>query len=241
LTESDGVAATDLGKYFAVVRDNIRGPIPFHVSKYDDASALIFGCAEYSHDFKSLRLIVLALGSLRASIILTVAGATPQVTALLRHALESAMYAYLFFEDVEYYNKWRQREESLAAKREARNFLTFGGMLKVVKGKDPRLAKTIEEIYDFLITFGAHPNVAQVAPLVEYQFDEGAELGQANLKMLVSDTERDAISIWICYTYEVVMRIFQKIWPDEYASLGIEAGMRDAYFHLKLFRAQKKA
>lgn len=228
-----------LKDHVSAVRQNLAGPLPLFIDTYDAALRVALSRRQISRSFRSFRMFVLAGASLRTAVVTALSGATPQVVPLLRHALECAMYGYCFEKDRPTFIAWRDREKGKKEKELARAKLSSGKLIRIVEAEDESLAQIVRILYDELVSMGSHPNVMQVEPITKFYFEEGNETGEAKVGVLFGDTERATAFVWIGYTYEATMRLFQKVWPDDFLLLGIEASLRDSMFHLSNFRQLK--
>lgn len=228
-----------LSDYISAVKQNISGPVPVFLQSYDAALRVALSKRQIAKGFRSYRMFVLASASLRASLITTLSGATPQAVPLLRHALECALYGYCFEKDYQTFTAWRDREKGKRQRDTAREKLATGRLFRLLETRDTELAKIVKSLYENLISMGSHPNVMQVEPITKFYFEEGKEEGYAKVGVLFGESERATAFVWIGFTYEAVSRLFQRIWPDDFLLLGVEASLRDAMFQLGNFRAMR--
>lgn len=183
-----------------------------------EADALMAGLVESFNNephIVSARLFHLAYGSLKVSVALTLAGATPQVPILLRHALECGVYGYLFSRSPEYEELWNSRETDVKAKKKMRSGRT--GPMKmatsILEAEDPVLCERIREALDFSIDQGAHPNIFQLLGATR---EEESGDGQFTFytKLLGGQSEREISFTHYCGVAVELVNIFELIWPE---------------------------
>lgn len=149
------------------------------------------------------------------------------------------MYGYCFEKDRATFIAWRDREKGKKEKEIARAKLSFGKLIAIIEASDKSLAEIVRNLYDSLVSMGSHPNVMQVEPITKFYFEDGSETGEAKVGVLFGEDERATAFVWIGFTYEATSRLFQKVWPDDFLLLGIEASLRDSMFHLSNFRQMR--
>lgn len=210
-----------LAEYLGNVQHNLTGPIPAVVTYADDMLGHFLKNLHNSQGLRSLSLFNYSYGSWRASTLLTLAGATPQVPTLHRHALEAALYGYLFKFDGEMKRLWERRHESNSIKSKFRN----GGLpkaKKILSDKDPALSASIFDFYDHLIDFGGHPNVLALESLTEYVIEDGASHGGVVFQMLSGQEERVTANTHCVALAIMIASLARYVWPTRFDILGIQ-------------------
>ena len=199
-----------LDEYLKKVQMNISGPKPFCIELADD---LLMKCANNLHEnlhVTSARLFQIGFGSWRSAILLTLAGATSQVPAVLRHALECACYSFLCANDESFAQTWWDREVSESARKSLKGRNSpMAKARELLKSRNLPLHKQVKQTYDHLIDFGAHPNVLIFAD----HMDEGDESGIYTTKLLGSGEARSSAHVTSSGVALEMLLLFRETWP----------------------------
>ena len=230
MAESEKV--NSLFGYLSAARHNVKAEVPNYITLFDQALGMIGTYPKYESGLASLRMILLAHSSLRASIFLNLAGATSQVPPLLRHSVEASLYGFEFANDREAFNIWKSREDGVKEKKNARNRLSYGRLRGQLERTSPNFAHEMDILYDDLLMLGAHPNVAQIVMVSASSISEGDDYGTSNFEYLMSSTEREISWAFIASSYRIAIETYRLIFPREFLMLGMEAIFRDAAYHL---------
>ena len=151
---------------------------------------------------------------------LTWSGQLPESYALLRSALENALYGLYLSKNPKSQETWLQREDSAQSKRKVKDEFKIVSLLKLAAQVAPEEGKVAKTLYDRTIDHGAHPNElalmqtlklakqpAHVQFSVSYLQGNGVPL-QLSL--------RTAAQIGVC-----TLSLFERVLPERFAILGI--------------------
>lgn len=97
---------------------------------------------------------------------LAISGQVYEANSVARACLEASLYGFYIFRHPESIVTWSKRNESKSQMRKVRELFKPGRLfaeLRVVKGRDERLASIAERLYEQTIDMGAHPNVSGLA------------------------------------------------------------------------------
>ena len=97
-------------------------------------------------------------GAYRGAVRLLLGGQATETYALLRLAIENALYA-VYTGDNERAELWAQRGNSPKHAKQIRHDFTVGKMRECLARIDSQLAASVNQLYEMSIDFGAHPNV----------------------------------------------------------------------------------
>ncbi len=122
---------------------------------------------------------------------------------------------------VEWRATWQARHKG---KSQATKFREKGGPAAkaALRKTNPKLADEYVRLYDELIDFGAHPNVAAIELSTSYHFEDGAEDGMVYFSQLTGATERYFSSIQLAEICNFILQVLRLIWPERYLILGVE-------------------
>jgi hypothetical protein len=110
--------------------------------------------AEWQGDPLGTILLLNSHASFLAAVRIALSGQCPPTHMVLRGALESALYSLIASESDENRDIWLNRDKD---KDRCRRLYTAKNALRRLQ-HDPNLLRVIDEAYDLLIDFGAHPN-----------------------------------------------------------------------------------
>jgi hypothetical protein len=94
----------------------------------------------------------------RAASLLAMSGMPTDAYPLIRSVLEHAGYALLIEKNSSHGETWLRRQDGEKAKRIARKAFTPAQIKDLLQGLDKGLLKVFDDLYEFSIDFGAHPN-----------------------------------------------------------------------------------
>lgn len=230
---------SDLARYLGKSRSNLEGPIPTCVSVADELVALLANGLDKNEHLTSGRVFQLGFGSWRTAVSCGLAGATSQVPIVLRHAVECALYAYLFTQNKEYEQLWWERETNLDAKKTLRNGRT-GALAKAREYlilENSQLSNRVKKTLDHLIDFGAHPNIFQLIQATEDNVDDDPEYYSTML--LGTNESRNDSFIQCCLVANELASIFELAWSRRYHELGGKPKHDEALGQARLFIANR--
>lgn len=165
---------------------------------------------------------------------LSITGNTHQIPPILRVALEAAIYSHLFMVSTAWRETWKARHKS---KSQASKFRDRGGAAAkdALRTVSPKMADEYVRIYDNLIDFGAHPNVAAIGFSTSYQFEEGADDGMVYFSQLTGERERYFSGVQIAEVCNFILQVLSLTWPTRYQLLGVEAARIELLRQTMLF------
>lgn len=201
----------DLDRYLELFSELASQKAPSELARADDA---ICGYVKLLPSVKNHFLIALVfsgINKLRATQVLIRGGAVTETTPLMRVSLECVLYALAVKCDSKVSNAWENRHSDEDAKKFLRREL--GKRSKnILKSQNENVASNYDMLYQKLIDFGAHPNIASIAPLMKYAAaNEGPRL---DFQQLSSGPERLAIGSLLLKSYFVFGQVLLLIWPD---------------------------
>lgn len=89
---------------------------------------------------------------------LAMSGQTAEVYASLRLCLENGLYGLYLSRNPASRETWLRRHDSEQAKRRVRDEFTIRNLFETLRGCDGSEARVAEELYEYCIDYGAHPN-----------------------------------------------------------------------------------
>jgi len=118
-------------------------------------------------------LLVNAYSLYLSAVRIALSGQSPPVFAVLRACLESALYAVIAAQSEANCTIWIQRKQNL---KKCRKIFKKETATKYLEDFDPNLAGCVNESYDALIDFGAHPNPRSVLGHMSFDTKDEGEL-----------------------------------------------------------------
>jgi len=160
---------------------------------------------------------------------LSMGGQVPEVYPLIRLCIENAMYA-LFIQDdptidddiPERSKIWLDRDEGEAAEKKCRATFTYGNVRKHLASRDAALGERVNELYQWTIAYGAHPNFYGQAQASDLFSKEGG-----NVQYLLPDTTACKVCIQAVVQGGIcALEVFGLILQDRYDEAGISARIK---------------
>lgn len=150
---------------FANARPELELFIQIDEALYSQAQTLLH---EPTRDELEVAMLTARLFSIqRAAARLVMAGQQYEARALMRAAVECAVYAWALAHNAELRQVWVKRDEGAAQRSAARNAFQWNGLMKLLEAADAQLVAVVRAQYEELIDLGAHPNVGGVAAHAE--------------------------------------------------------------------------
>lgn len=169
-------------------------------------------------------LIVRTHGSFLAALRLAMSGQIAEAYPVLRQAIEQAWYALHIAKDPFYPSRmeiWRSRNEDMAAKTKCKQEFTIANVRATHETLDPDTAKHLQQLYEFVIDFGAHPN--QLGVLAGIAISEGDKRTDYKVGIICHETLPMLLSIRLIVAVAVgALKIFQQIFPERFEIMSID-------------------
>lgn len=200
---------------------NLQTSAPFVIDQADALLSDALSRLDGTERLTSARLFQLAFHSWRVAAAVGRAGAVGQVTALLRHSLECALYAFACARDANLERDWWSREIDASSKRRLRDRerSPLATARRHLRAEKTPLERRIWRTLDHLIDFGAHPNVFQLINLSsESQLSQ--EKVRISTSLLAFGDIRDQAMMHACGVSLELMDVYSLIWPDRFANLS---------------------
>ncbi len=159
--------------------------------------------------------------SFLAALRLAMSGQVLESFPVLRAAVEQTWYAVHIAKDPERARIWLNRNEGTTEKSRAKSEFTVKNVKDTHTGLDAVTARTLHEIYEMLIDFGAHPN--QFGVMSSMSTSETDE--QINLTVGVLHPAPPLILFGLrtaCNVAIGALKAFQLIFPAQFSSAGID-------------------
>lgn len=188
--------------------------------KIDDALLLLCGNLSNAGDWLAPLFALKAHSCYRAAIGLAMAGQSPEAFALLRSALESALYGLYIHGSAEARAIWLARNDGVAAKNAMKAMFTMTNIWTCLKAADAHLQGIAQTMYDRTIELGGHPNVASVATAFSMEKHEtGATF---KLAYMTKDEETIGVTLRsVAHIGVTVLKLFGLAFPARYAELEL--------------------
>jgi hypothetical protein len=164
-----------LAAFIDQARDHLLGAFAQYPTEYGKLVALdasIYNLTAHTTDSENpcaAALAVRAASSYRAAVQLAMSGQIPEAYMVLRGCPESALYAHLIDENVDAWDVWNRRGESVAAQRACAKLFSKGVLVGSLAKRSPALSEQADQLYERCIELGAHPNEMAVAMSMEVE------------------------------------------------------------------------
>lgn len=156
----------------------------------------------------------------RAGCMLAMCGHAVECNAVLRSALENALYALHISQHLGYDELFLRRHDSKEKRKEVRKKFEWKSVMGSFKQSNPQAAKTVEVLYERMIDFGAHPNEKAVSSStkinrlpdrikIQHTYIAGGTLHQRH-------SLKTAVQVGLCG-----LIAFQHIFKEKFDILGI--------------------
>ncbi len=169
-------------------------------------------------------LMVRTHSSFLAGTRLAMSGQGLESCPVLRAAVEQAWYALHIAKDPNPPSRvetWLNRNMGAAEKRRCKSEFMLRSVWRTHEEIDPDAARTLHEIYENLIDFGAHPNQSGVMAAAKVaEFDEKTVYDIRILHaepLAIAWALKNALGVAIG-----ALNVFRTIFPDRFAPLGID-------------------
>ena len=168
-----------------------------------------------------LLLTLRAHSAFRAAVSLAFAGAVLEAMASLRLCLETAGYAAMMQGNEPLSLIWLSRGDSDKCKSNARHAFRHSEVRRVLEERDKKLSEIYQNLYEYLIDGGAHPNERGFMESLQVQDleDGGARLIQIYVQddpKILERGVRAAGKVGVC-----ALMTFEMMYPDEFRDLEI--------------------
>lgn len=152
-------------------------------------------------------------------------GQSPPVFAILRQSLESAVYAFMMSNDHSLESVWINRTKSEKSKRRCRDSFSFRNGVRALNKAEEGIGDYVLHHYDWLIEFGAHPNLRSVINHVDFaQREDAVELTVTYVHHPQSlEVKRSLVACMECGIAIVIVAAMAL--PDDPVSKDIESNM----------------
>ena len=163
--------------------------------------------------------------SFRTAVYLSMAGHQIETFAILRQAIEYALYANHMSKNPESIEAWLARSNSEKERARCRTEFSYANVIKSVKLK--HLNQALRSLYVRCIDYGAHPNEASVftSMLVERDGKGTAKVKQTILScenQLVGLSQKTIRQAGIC-----MLDVFRSIWSERFQIMGLAEELRE--------------
>jgi hypothetical protein len=174
-------------------------------------------------------LLIRAHSSVLGSIRLSMSGQTTESTAVLRSALEAAWYALHIAKDpnpVDRIRLWFNRNDCDADKARCKSEFTIANVRKTLEGLDSVTALSMQQVYELLIDFGAHPNQLGVMTALSIPGDENNR--EYRVGILHPEPADIAFALKLAVDVSVsVFKVYGFISPERLQLMGIDQDIKN--------------
>jgi hypothetical protein len=197
--------------------------LPDRCAKVRDVDgALTLLCKNLSDagDWLTPMFVLKAHSAYRAAAGLAMAGQTPEAFALMRTALESALYGLYVHSTTGARGIWLDRSDGIAQKNMMKATFTMTKMWACLKAADEQLQGIAQALYDRTIELGAHPNVASIA--IGFSMEKHEKGATFKLAYLTNDQESISTTLKsVAQIGVTVLKIFSLAFPARCDELGL--------------------
>jgi hypothetical protein len=189
--------------------------------------ALFLRAASHLNEPKHPLVALLLLrthAAFRAASLVAMTGMPTEVYPLIRSVLEHAGYALLMHQNTGHGETWLRRHDGLDEKKAVRKAFTPTEIKELLGNLDKGLQKVFDELYEYSIDFGGHPNERSLTSNLSLKESERTK--EYRVQYLHGDTP------WVAAAIRNTARAglfalyaFQHTMPAKFALLGIKDEM----------------
>ena len=170
--------------------------------------------------------ILQAHASYRAAAGLAMSCQSPQAFMVMRGCLESSLYGLYFHRNPDTFDVWLRRHDDDAARRDVKNEFKVSRLKACLEEIDPSTNSVLAQLYEKMIDFGAHPNVASLATAFRSSRSEGRRqfkvLYLTAAPEMIHGTMKSVAQTGVCS-----LLIFRNIFPERFDLLGITESLKE--------------
>jgi hypothetical protein len=181
----------------------------------------------YEHLLVSRLLMVRAHASVLAGLRLAMSGQTTESYPVLHAAVELSWYALHIAKDPSPSRRaviWLNRNENDTDKTTCKAEFTIANVRRTHESSDADTAKTMQQLYEHLIDFGAHPNqLGVMTPMSKMETEKQVNFSVGILypeRMVVVFALRMAVGVAIS-----ALKTFELIFPERFRLLRIDQAL----------------
>lgn len=161
----------------------------------------------------------------RGAVRLAASGELPEAFALMRSALENALYAFHVHRNPKIGEIWMERGSDIKSKKKCQQAFRIGPILGEYEKYDSYNGKPARTLYETFIDYGAHPNSDSVYSNI---IPEEDEKGKRVLSLQLNTNElplRHAL-VNVARTGGCCLFIFENIYRERFQSFGLSEKLR---------------
>ena len=181
-----------------------------------------------SHLLVPRLLLVRIHSAFLAAIRLAMSGQATESFPVLRSAIEQAWYALHIAKDPkapERANTWLSRNVDISSKAKCKSEFTVAKVRSTHEGLDPATAGELQERYENLIEFGAHPN--QLGVFASVKKTKSDKLVDYKVGILASDSIAVPFALRMAVAVAVgALKVFKLIYPERFGITGADLGIQ---------------
>lgn len=169
-------------------------------------------------------LIVRTFSSFLAAIRLAMSGQIAEAYPVLRQAIEQSWYALHIAKDPSAPSRievWLRRNEDATAKTKCKEEFTIANVRATHKPLDPDTAMYLQELYESVIDYGAHPN--QLGVLIGIAHSKGNKKIDYKVGIIFPQTLPMMLTVRLAVAVAVgALKVFQQIFPERFKIMSID-------------------
>ena len=200
---------------FANLKDDYKA-----LKEIDGLFVLVGNSIDNPEEIWPAVLFYRAHSAFRSAVYLVMAGHQIEAFAIMRQAIEYALYANHMAKRPQSIQIWLDRPNSKKDTNKCRTEFGYGNVVKSVKIK--KLNDIVRELYGCCIDYGAHPNEASV---FSSMMIERPEEGKVHLKQTYLSCEGQIMELTLKTVKTVgvcVLDVFQLVWKERFQIVGID-------------------
>jgi hypothetical protein len=158
---------------------------------------------------------------------LAMSGQVVEAYAVLRLAIENALYGIYLSKNPTSQNTWLRRHDSVEAKRRVREEFTIRRLLETLKASSERQAEIAETLYERCIDYGGHPNERALTQGLKTEANETT----VNLQIIYLSADSDVLRPCLKTAAQVgvtVLEIFRLIFKERFDLIGLTEKLKQA-------------
>jgi tetratricopeptide (TPR) repeat protein len=161
----------------------------------------------------------------RGAVRVAASGELPEAFALMRSALENALYAFHIHRNPKKGEIWMKRGDDTKSKKDSKKAFEITPILKEYESLDSYNGAPAKNLYDTLIDYGAHPNADSVYTNISLEEDEKGKR-VLSLQLNTNELPLKYALVNVARTGGCCLFIFENIYRKRFQSSGLSEKLR---------------
>lgn len=195
-------------------------PLYTRLQKIDESFRLAIDHLTNTKDWFPAFFLLRAHSAYLGVVRLSLSSQVGEAYMVSRGCLENALYGFFFWKEPKKARLWYERHDSIMKKKEGRRQFQIKAMLQLLQTENQKIGKITEDLYEWCIDYGAHPNERSISSVME-KIEEAKSI-QFRINSLLGDKTafraclKTTAQIGVC-----CLSIFQLIFRTRFELIGL--------------------